>query len=1083
MSWCRILKPDTYYSLKYVGFENPTPQTYLFSKPVRKPTLFVALLSLLFTLDRTEYAYAQKNKPAPPKPVALTSDGHLTYTPDALGNRIPDFSYCGYKAGEQAIPDVAIKVTVPIRKGDATRRIQAAIDYVASLPLDKDGFRGAVLLEKGTYEVAGSLRITASGVVLRGSGANAGGTTILGTGFSRDNLITIAGKNDRQLTTTVSISDGYVPVNAQQIHVAKSTDFKVGDYVQIRRPSTKEWIQKLGTDTFGGGLSALGWKPGQRDLLWDRQVKAVNGSELTLDAPLTTALDSTYGGGTVTRYVWSGRISQSGVENLQLTSTYDKTNPKDEDHRWMAIVLENVQDAWVRQVGFRHFAGSAVNVQETAKRITIEDCQSLIPVSEIGGERRNTFFVRGQQVLCQRLYAESGYHDFAVGFCSAGPNAFVQCESHLPFSFSGSIDSWASGVLFDVVNVDGNALRFANRTQDEQGAGWNAANSVFWQCTASRVDCYQPPTAQNWAFGTWAQFSGDGNWDMSNEHIRPRSLYYAQLKDRLGDNVASRTILLPVDSEASSSPKVDVAAALTKQAINPAPTLYNFITTASTRQPIPTSSTAKSIDAIGLPKETTFSKAAPMQVLHGKLVRGSTLVVGSRQEVPWWNGSARPYGLANAKPHITRYVPGMIGRGLTDNLDALTDSMKADNIVAIDHNYGLWYERRRDDHERIRRMDGDVWAPFYELPFARSGKETAWDGLSKYDLTKYNHWYWNRLKQYADLADQKGLTLIHENYFQHNIIEAGAHYADFPWRPANNINNTGFPEPVPYAGDKRIFMSEQFYDVSHPVRRALHRAYIRQCLNNFVGNSGVIQLISAEYTGPLHFVQFWIDTISEWEKETGKNAIVGLSTTKDVQDAILADTKRAAAVDLIDIRYWHYQANGTAYAPAGGQNLAPRQHARLVAPKKTSFEQVYRAVQEYRQKFPEKAVTYAADNTNSMGWAVLMAGGSMPNVSPVTDPQFLADATLMHPLELTQKPANQWALGDEKTGYILYNESTNAVELDLTKSVGSFSIYYVNPKTGQITKSMDVVKGGGMVSLKKQTEGLEVIWIKKSKGL
>ena len=64
--------------------------------------------------------------------------------------------------------------------------------------------------------------------------------------------------------------------------------------------------------------------------------------------------------------------------------------------------------------------------------------------------------------------------------------------------------------------------------------------------------------------------------------------------------------------------------------------------------------------------------------------------------------------------------------------------MLATNTIGIEQHYALWYERRRDDHERIRRMDGDVWPPFYEVPFARSGKDTAWDGLSKYDLTKYN---------------------------------------------------------------------------------------------------------------------------------------------------------------------------------------------------------------------------------------------------------------------------------------------------------------------------------------------------------
>ena len=111
----------------------------------------------------------------------------------------------------------------------------------------------------------------------------------------------------------------------------------------------------------------------------------------------------------------------------------------------------------------------------------------------------------------------------------------------------------------------------------------------------------------------------------------------------------------------------------------------------------------------------------------------------------------------------------------------------------------------------------------------RSG--TAWDGLSKYDLTKYNPWYWNRLKTFADLCDRKGLALLHQNYFQHNILEAGAHWADFPWRSANNINETGFPEPPSYAGSKRIFMDGLFYDVNHPVRRRLHRSYIRKCLH------------------------------------------------------------------------------------------------------------------------------------------------------------------------------------------------------------------------------------------------------------
>ena len=136
-----------------------------------------------------------------------------------------------------------------------------------------------------------------------------------------------------------------------------------------------------------------------------------------------------------------------------------------------------------------------------------------------------------------------------------------------------------------------------------------------------------------------------------------------------------------------------------------------------------------------------------------------------------------------------------------------------------------------------------------------------------------------------------------------------------------------------------------FYDISHPVRRELHRQYIRQCLNNFSDNSNVIQLTSAEFTGPLHFVQFWLDVIAEWEAETGKKAKVALSTTKDVQDAILADPKRAAVVDVIDIRYWHYKKDGI-FAPEGGKNMAPRQHMRKMKVGKITFNEAYKAVSE-----------------------------------------------------------------------------------------------------------------------------------------
>ncbi|HEY9003483.1 MAG TPA: DUF6298 domain-containing protein [Mucilaginibacter sp.] len=1019
-----------------------------------------------------------KKKSEPPAPVAAEKDGKLVYHAENNGDRVPDFSYCGYMASEKTIPDAPVRVIVPLKAGDATLRIQSALDYVASLPADKDGIRGAVLLNKGTYVVRGSLHINASGVILRGSGMGANGTILVAAGQDRSTFIDVAGKNDRKESKEIKITDAYVPVNAFTFHVASAENLKAGDKIIIQRPSTEQWINLLGTKTFGGGLSALGWKPGERDIFWDRTIKSVNGNEVTIDAPLTTALDSAYGGGKIAKYEWPGRIEQTGVENLRLHSAYDVKNPKDEAHRWMAITMANVSDSWVRQVVFEHFAGSAVFVLATGNRITVEDCKSLAPISEIGGQRRYTFWTMGGQTLFQRLYSEEGFHDFSTGFCAPGPNAFVQCMSIGSHNSSGAMDSWASGVLFDVVRIDGQPLSLKNREQDGQGAGWGAANSLLWNCTAAHIDCYKPPMAENWSFGSWAQFGGDGYWAESNENISPRSFYYTQLTDRLNKNVDKQAAILKIETEPSSSPTVAEAAALMAAAKRPATTIGDWIDQAPKRNPISTGApNAKTIDQIGYKQPAQPEKAPAMKVLNGVLVRGSTLLEGRHFEAPWWNGTVKPeYLEKTAKPDITRWVPGRTGTGLTDDLNEVADWMKKDNIIALEHNYGLWYDRRRDDHERIRRMDGDVWPPFYELPFARSGQGLAYDGLSKYDLTKYNPWYWSRLKQFADLADEKGLVLVHQNYFQHNIIEAGAHYVDFPWRTANNINGTGFPEPVNYAGDKRQFMAEQFYDVTNPQRRKLHIAYINKCLDNFANNTGVIQLTSAEFTGPLHFMQFWVETVKQWEATHKKKEIIGLSATKDVQDAILADPSKASVINVIDIRYWYYQANGKVYAPLGGQSLAPRQEERIFKPKASSFEQVYRAVHEYRQKYPDKGVLYSADGSEHFGWAVFIAGGSLPVLPATTDKAFLTSAATMHPVELPGTPEGQWALGNDTKGFVVYNNSSNAIHLNLAANA-NYKVQWIDPQNGKVLPDEGTIKGGNNIEIKSPQSGTSILWL------
>jgi hypothetical protein len=849
---------------------------------------------------------------------------------------------------------------------------------------------------------------------------------------------------------------------------------KVGQSVIVARPSTHEWIQTLGMDAFG-----VGWRPGSRDIRWDRAVTAIDGDTVVLDAPITTAIEKRFGGATVAPYEWPGRIENIGVENLQMRSSFDAKNSHDEDHAWFGCTMQNVQNAWVRRVEFRHFAGGAVALWENTKCVTVEDCISREPVSEIAGNRRHTFFTQGQLNMFLRCWSEHGRHDFAVGHCAPGPNAFVNCHAADAHASSGPIESWASGVLYDNVRVEGAGLHLENRWIDPPGAGWSAANCVLWQCQAATMRVFRPPTATNWAIGPWAGFAGDGTFQARSEFVKPISLYQAQLRERRGAETAAHVEPGLVDPIGSTNPTIAQAAKFAEQSRAPTHQLIDLIrdryrqpragrdaNTASNGTEYRVLSTNKQYSASQQSSPTPDTRhptpkspaADRLRVQNGWLTIDGRLLTGGLRQQAFWRGTTRPDEASQFGQAITRFVPGRVGAGFTDDLVEVAASMLASGVAVFDHHYGLWYDRRRDDHTMVRQQDANVAPPFYEQPFARTGRGQAWDGLSKYDLTKSNPWYWQRLRDFAQLCDQRGLVLFHQNYFQHNILEAGAHWADCPWRPANNVNDTGLPEPPPYIGDKRIFMAANFYDVSSPKLRALHRRYIRQCLDNFADCTNVVQMTSAEYSGPLEFTQFWLDTIIEWQREKSRDVLVALSAPKDVQDAILADADRSRHVNIIDIRYWCYTADGSLYAPEGGKNLAPRQHLRQTRQKPGGFDAIVKAIREYRARYPDKAVTYYADMhcpSSRDGWAVLFGGGSLPNIT--LSPELAAAIPKLRPMDGVVDPNRQWCLADDGDNFLIYSRTTDAANtVKIPGGSARYRVMSVDERSGTLKSDREI---------------------------
>jgi hypothetical protein len=1012
---------------------------------------------------------------APPAAVSvkLGADGRLVYASDTRGNTVIDFSHAGYGGGGQVIPDVPVRIVVSAEGGEHRRRIQAALDLVSVMPEDAQGFRGTVLLRPGTYNIEASLRITASGVVLRGSGRGEDGTVLVATGTTRRSLIEVIGRGERREIpgSRRAVADAFVPVGSRSLTLDHTNGLSVGATVIVQRPSTKAWIALLGMDGFPGWRpeTRLHWQPGSRDITWDRVVTAIEGNRVTLDAPLTTALDREYGGGSVYHYDFPGRLTHVGIEKLRAVSAYDPARPGDEDHAWFFASLDKLANGWVRQVTAAHFVSYVINAEADTKWLTIEDVEALDPVSEVGGFRRRVFYTAGQLTLFQRCRSRRGQHDFVTGFTAAGPNVFLDSRADESLDYSGPLESWASGVLYDNVTIRGNAIRLVNRDVEDQGMGWAAANSVLWNCEATDVEVHSPPSAYNQAYGCKGVVTGDGIvYDPRTMPYRdfyrgmpvePRSLYLAQLAERLGVDAVER--------------------------IRPG----SIPTTSDAGRPLSEADLAAFVARETAPRGPTASQRLSVEDGHFTLggARAWTTTTYSWFQAQMPSGLARSFG-----PAITRFAPGRTGTGLTDDLEQMVTGM-APGSVFIQH-YGLWYDRRRVNHNydgSPERRTGDVWAPFMELPWARSGVGKAWDGLSRYDLTRFNPWYFERVKTFADLCDREGRILYYAFYFQHWLLESRSHYVDFPWRRVNAVQDTGLPDEVPAAN--------VFYDLTHPVRRDLHRLYIRQVLDTLGGNTNVVFGIDREYTGSLAFVQFWLDTIAEWQREHGKTVFIALEIPKAQMDAVLDDPVRRPLIAAIDFHGWTYRADGRLFAIRGDLDQSPREQRPDIATKAeleglqrqlgaarldqgdflngpeyqklfdtlwaSSKPMLYRAWREYRDRYPDLVILQERDEYPALTRAIEQ-----------TIPRGVREQTAPAPLVRNHADA-AWCMARPGETYLVYTMTGDAIELDLSTDEHEYTLSWIDSSTGSARKDPARVRGGRLVTLAPPAANTSRAWV------
>jgi hypothetical protein len=474
------------------------------------------------------------------------ASGRMICQPDALGNRVLDYSGVGYKGGTVPIPDVPAKVTISPVAGDDGASIQAAINTVKALPLDANGFRGAILLTAGEYQISNSITVNASGIVLRGvgDGSDTNINTILrAAGAGQRTLVFVTGIDDASKVsgTTHNLTNNYVPVGARSFQLDGTVGLAVGDRVIVRRYASDLWIQVLGMDLLCCLPDVEPWTASGYTLDADRIITRIEGNRITVDAPLTCAVEQRYGGGTIYRYNWPGRIQNCGVESIRGLSDYVAAD--DENHGWVFVELKNAEHVWARRLTSQYFGYSCVGLQGGTKWATVADCRSLDPVSVIDGGRRYAFVLDDCQLcLVQNCYTLKDRHQFVTQSRTIGPNVFVDGLSDTTYADAGPHHRWGTGAIWDNVTVNGNNLDVQNRGNSGSGHGWAGASELVWNSKAAGFIVQNPPTARNWLIGSIGPIQNGtmyvgphdpGTYDSHGSNVFPNSLYYAQLQDRL----------------------------------------------------------------------------------------------------------------------------------------------------------------------------------------------------------------------------------------------------------------------------------------------------------------------------------------------------------------------------------------------------------------------------------------------------------------------------------------------------------------------------------------------------------------------
>lgn len=414
------------------------------------------------------------------------------------GAFLHDFSYAGAFNSERPLPD-GPSTLFDVRdfgadsagESDSRPAFQAAIDAASD-----DG--GVVWVPAGLYQVAGTLRVAASNVIIRGEGATSQVNFTQSEGMTNQAHLLFAGQRSEGARTPLVVD---AQVRTDFVNVEDTRELRVGDQVAIGFVITPAFIERHGMT--GTWVSFND----QYKHFYRRSIVGLDADtgRVQLDVPLRD--DVLVSDGAELR-VLTGLIEGVGLESIALSNAASQEAAESVD-RTHAVRMEWVVDSWIRSLTSfagplgsdgQHLLSGGVKILDS-HRVTVRDSELQLAQNRGGGGNGYLFEVsKSNEVLFVDDIARRGRHNFIQNwdFGTSGV-VWLRCQSRDGVAINSGINlvglsefhhSLATANLIDG-NFATDGWNAVNRGDYSSGAGLTAKENVFWNHRGGRLQSFQ----------------------------------------------------------------------------------------------------------------------------------------------------------------------------------------------------------------------------------------------------------------------------------------------------------------------------------------------------------------------------------------------------------------------------------------------------------------------------------------------------------------------------------------------------------------------------------------------------------------